>query len=221
MSPKRKPRQMEIDLNQAILAGRVNEVSRLLEGGVDPNAFDDKSLNSRLAFTALCNAISAAAHTVSRERALIDEAIQELCPGTPGADLKTERARSLKIIRLLLSAGADPNLRTHTRTPLSLAVHRGDKKVAQLLLDAGASPSGECWSLLPELPRRRWALAFHRNAIHEAAEKGLADIVKILCARGADVSAHDHSGKTALQIARKWQHSEIIRILEQYEQPPM
>jgi ankyrin repeat protein len=122
------------------------------------------------------------------------------------------RERSREIIRLLLQAGADPNLRTLTRTPLSLAVHKADYEVTQLLLESGASPSGECWSL-PERLRRKQGVAPYANAIHEAAEKGYEEIVRMLCKYGADLSARDHSGRTALQIA---QDPATVRILKRY-----
>lgn len=218
MPAKRNRRSLEIDLNQAILAGRVEEVSRLLRAGVDPNAVDDKSRNFRYAFTALCNAVNAAAHTISKERADIDEVNRALNPEATPADLKAERERSLEIIRLLLSARADPNLRTFSRTPLSLAVHRGDKDVVKLLLDAGANPSGECWSPLSKLPRPKGGLAFYCNALHTAAERGFADIARLLLARGAEISARDHSGEMALQIAQHRHHDDVVSVLEQHEQ---
>ncbi len=218
MATQSEARSREIDLNQAVTAGRVGEVSRLLRDGVDPNGLDDKSRNFKYAFTALCNAIQAAAHTVSRERVLIDEANQELFPGSAPADIAGERERSIEIVRLLLSAGANPNLRTFSRTPVSLAAQFGDKEIMQILLDAGANPSGECWSPLSTLPRTKGALAFYCNAIHIAADKGFADIVRLLLARGADISAREHSGRTALQIARERNHTEIVTILERHGQ---
>lgn len=211
-------RSQEIDLNQAVSAGRVDEVSRLLRAGVDPNSFDDKSRKFKYAFTALCNAIYAAAHTISEQRTAIADVNRELFPGLPPTDLKAERANGLEIIRLLLSAGADPNLRTFSRTPLSLAVHLGDKEAIRLLLDAGADPAGECWSPLSNLPRPKGGLAFYCNALHVAAEKGLADVVRLLLERRANISARDHSGKTAVEIAQVRHHNDVVRVLEQYEQ---
>lgn len=84
----------------------------------------------------------------------------------------------------------------------------------KLLLDAGASPSGEAWSPLSKLPKPKGKLAFFWNAIHEAAHKGCADIVKLLIERGADPAALDHEGKTALQIAHERGHSDVVDYLE-------
>src|SRR5437667_1907719 len=121
-SKQQKKRESEILLHLAIRNHRVDEVVQRLRDGADPNAFDDRSnlTGTPYAFTALCSAISAAAHTISPERATIAEVNRELFPDSPPHDLQGERATSLEIIHLLLSAGADPNLPTRSRSPLSL-----------------------------------------------------------------------------------------------------
>lgn len=217
MASKQKQREAEIALHDAIRNLRVDEVKRLLAAKVDPNAFDDKSRNFRLAFTALGTAISTAAHTISETRRMIAGAGAELFPDKPPRDLKAERAASLEILHLLIAAGADPNRPSLSRTPLSLAANTGDGEVTTLLLDAGANPAGECWSPLSKLPRPKGGLAFYGNAIHEAAVKGFTGVVSLLCSRGADPLARDHEGKTALQIAREQGHTDIVHFLEQYE----
>jgi ankyrin repeat protein len=217
MASKQKQREAEIALHYAIRNLRVDEVRRLLAAGVDPNAFDDKSRNFQLAFTAICTAISAAAHTISDTRATMAEVARELSPDSPPADIKTERTASLEILRLLFAAGADPNLPTLSRTPLSLAAHTGDVEVVTLLLDSGANPAGEGWSPFSKLSRPKGGLAFYGNAIHQASEKGFTEVVRLLCNRGADPLARDHEGKTARQIAIERGHTDIVRFLEQYE----
>jgi ankyrin repeat protein len=195
MASKANRRNSEIALHYAITNGRPEEVSRLLKEGVGPNARGYEE-HPKLAQTTLCSAVFTAGLAILLDRP------------------KRKRKASLQIIRLLLAAGADPNQRTLTRTPLSLAVHNGDYEVTQLLLEAGASPSGECWHPLPEKAHGKWAVAPWAHAIHEAAEKGYTAIVKMLCKHGADISVRDHSGRTPLQIA---QDPATVRILKQYE----
>ncbi len=201
MAPKAYPRSSELDLHYAIRNGRSEEVARLLREGVNPDAFEDRSRHCALAQTAVCTAISEAASALWVQGRVTKKAI-------------ARRERSVTIVRLLLEAGADPNLRTLTRTPLSLAVHKADYEVTQLLLEAGASPSGRCWSFLPEKSHGKRAVAPYADAIHEAAEKGYTEIVRMLCKHGADLSARDHSGRTPLQIARD---PETVRTLKRYE----
>jgi ankyrin repeat protein len=201
MASRATRRESQVDLYHAIQNGRVGEVSRLLKKGVDPNASGDDTSHPKLAKTPLCSAVSQAASALRVLGTVTQKAIGK-------------RQRSLQIIGLLLEAGADPNLRMLARTPLSVAVHQADYEVALLLLDAGASPSGECWSFLPEKRYGKWAVAPCSNAIHEAAEKGYTEIVKMLCKHGADVSVRDHSGRTPLQMARD---PETVRILKRYE----
>lgn len=218
-SKKQQRRESEILMHLAIQNQRVEEVAQRLRDGADPNAFDDRSIltGTPYAFTALCAAIAAAAHTLSPERATIAEVNRELSQDSPPHDILGERARSIEIIRLLLSAGADPNLSTRTRTPLAVAALSGDAELVALLLDAGADVAGPSWSPLSMQPHPKGSFGFAGHALHEAAQKGHTEVVRLLCARGADVSARDHEGKTASELAIERGHSEIVQILQSHE----
>ena len=211
-----KQREAEIALQYAITNGRIDEVKSLLAEGVDPNCFGEKSGNFKYAFTALCEAVAAAGREIATSTADFRAAVRELADLPPPTQEEADRDRktALEIIRILIAAGADPNMTTYSRTPVSLAACNKDFEVVKLLLDAGASPSGECWSPFSKLPKPKGKLAFFWNAIHEAAHKGSADIVKLLVERGADPGALDHEGKTALQIARERGHPDAVNYLE-------
>src|SRR5690349_5260905 len=103
-SKVQKRRESEIVMHFAIRNQRVEEVSQRLRDGADPNGFDDRSYltGNPLAFTALCEAVRAAGHTISPERAQIAEVDRELFPNSRPHDIEGERKRSIKIIRLLL-----------------------------------------------------------------------------------------------------------------------
>ncbi len=212
----RKEREAEIALIYAIRNGRLTEVKNLLEGGVDPNAFDDKSRNFRLAFNALCVAVDAAAATISEDHVAISRFLQKTRPAEAAPNPQREREASLDILRLLLASGADPNGRTLSRTPLSLAVFLKDMEVIALLLDAGANPDSGSWSPFSKLPRPKGGLAFYGSALHEAAECGATEVVQLLCSRGSDKSARNHEGKTALQIAEERGLSGVVHVLERH-----
>src|SRR5207302_9264581 len=99
-SKKQQVRESEILMHLAIRNYRVDEVAQRLRDGADPNAFDDRNIltGTPYAFTALCTAISAAAHTFSPERANIAEVNRELFPDSRPHDIAGERARSIEII---------------------------------------------------------------------------------------------------------------------------
>jgi len=219
MPSKAKQREAELALHHAIGRCDIAEVSALLKRNVDPNCLGQRFPKFPYAFTALCAAIRVAADAVSPTQAEIDSALDDagkelgLARVPEPFDKATARARGLQIIQMLLSAGADPNRRGASRTPLSLAAGRyGDIELARLLLDAGAHPDSAGWSL----DGRK----FYCTAIHEAAGKGFTDVVALLREKGADTKVPDWlDHETPLQVARRRGHPATVRLLEQYEAP--
>ena len=91
--------------------------------------------------------------------------------------------------RLLLEAGADPNLRDEfASTPLLEAAQRGCAQIVRLLLAAGADPDCVSRDLFTPL-------------IH-AATNSHAEIVRSLVDAGADINRRNMYGSTALMCAR-------------------
>lgn len=219
MPSKTKQREAELALHRAIRGCDLAEVSALLKQNVDPNCVGQRFPKFPYAFTALCAAIQVAADAISPTKAATDAALDDAAKELGLArvpellDRATARARSLEIIHLLLSAGADPNRRGASRTPLSFAAGRyGDIELTRLLLNAGAHPDSAGYSLDGR--------TIYCTAIHEAAGKGFTDVVALLCEKGADTTVRDWlDHETPLQVARRRGHPETVHLLEHRETP--
>ena len=115
----------------------------------------------------------------------------------------TGASKLIELVRMLLEAGADPNVPTQLQnhatfeknspygTVLQIAVSKGNIKLVRLLLDFGAK--------INDYPRG----SPERSPIQTAAEAGDADLVALLLEEGADVNmaAGEYYGRTAIQAA--------------------
>ena len=107
----------------------------------------------------------------------------------------------VEIVRLLLQAGADPNI-THLEagsTPLDYAAVKNEPEIAQLLLDRGAN-----------------VRAVNRSgstALHLAAARGYTAVARLLLDHGASIQALDGSGSTPLEEAAWKGFAEMCALL--------
>ena len=95
---------------------------------------------------------------------------------------------------------------------MNRACSYGDEMSVDMLLKAGADPSGV-----------RDYQAFHQSAyqpgyepswpINQAADGGHADVVRLLLRAGAKAHAPEGEGQTALTIAARHGHAEVVRLL--------
>jgi ankyrin repeat protein len=106
---------------------------------------------------------------------------------------------SLESMRLLLEAGADPNVaNAFAATPLMWCA--GDARKVGLLLSKGAKVD-----VRSKLGRTPLLIA--------AAYDGAIEAARLLIQRGADVNARDKSGMSVLEQAASSNHIELVRLL--------
>lgn len=96
------------------------------------------------------------------------------------------------VIEALLRHEADPNQREDHGTgfsPLLWACRGGHLEAARLLLEAGADPN---------------TAVYGTTALHGAAERGSAAVVRLLLDHGARQDPVDDEGRTPLDLAQGW-----------------
>jgi ankyrin repeat protein len=105
-------------------------------------------------------------------------------------------------VRALLELGASPNPRG--RFPvLALAAFQGQLNTARVLLERGADPNAKGQQDATPL------------MMAAAAPRPDPDLVRLLIDHGADISAHDRVGRTALDWALTQGDTQIVRLLRQ------
>jgi ankyrin repeat protein len=108
----------------------------------------------------------------------------------------------LEIVKFLVDRGADINIKKNYDTsPLYAAAYKGHLEIVEFLVNRGAD------------------INIRRNndttPLYIAAYKGYFKIVQFLVDRGAITTfINNTNGKTALDIAREQNHTDIIRLLE-------
>ncbi len=107
------------------------------------------------------------------------------------------RAKRPDLERLLSAASATPKARFFE------AVRGGDTDTVGRLLEADGS-----------LVKERDS-TFGATALHWAALRGHAGVVKLLLLRGADASARNTAGETPREVALRAKHDDVARLLSQ------
>ncbi|XP_014677172.1 PREDICTED: putative ankyrin repeat protein RF_0381 [Priapulus caudatus] len=169
----------------------------LLEAGANPNVTDTKS-----GATPLMMAVS------KGEEAMVQMLLSH---GTDAnaADWQAHTSLHhaacvgrLDIVRLLLEAGADPNVDDAESgvTPLMWAVSKGEETVVQMLLSHGADANAADWQA--------------HTSLHHAACFDRLDIVRLLLEAGADPNAAEtETRRTSLMMAVKEGDEAMVRML--------
>jgi len=144
----------------------------------------------------------------------------------------------LEGVRLLLKAGAAPNVKTtgtaepNRRTPLHMACYRGHTDLVRLLLDHGADPNVRdkskvtplhfgCYNKNPGMIKLLIEAGADVNArdeanytpFHHACVRGHTSVVLMLLEAGADASTGDNFNSTPLHTACMYGRTDIARLL--------
>lgn len=222
-----KKESTDKDLRLALRAEDVDEVMRLLEAGVSPARHPETAW--------LCLAARRENKAMLDLLLIYGAAVNQVDTETRGARGRTalhEAAKRgwIKGARLLLEAGADPNLPDAMgQTALFLAVRRGHEEVVRQLLEAGATlagPQGEFLALLHEATTPGMiTMLVHAGAdvnqpndtglppLHQQAKMGRADVLGQLLYHRADPQALDRSGRTAAFWLGRGQALESLGVL--------
>ena len=107
------------------------------------------------------------------------------------------------LLELLLSNGADPNIREEKNwTALHFAVQNYDLVSSKLLLENGADVNAQD--------------AYGNNVISRAVlnSRGRGDVIRLLRKYGADINSKNMSGISALDLAQSISNYDIIQFLQ-------
>jgi ankyrin repeat protein len=112
--------------------------------------------------------------------------------------------RTEKIINFLVEHGADLDKARHppmNKTPLHIAIERGNIRAAECLLRHGCDPAAQ--DVMGKAPLHYAAIGYNRDCIF------------LLTKAGADINARDKDGRTPLhEAARRGKERIITRLLE-------
>lgn len=212
------PRRKQLELFDAVKAGRVEQVRRALQDGVNPNALSADSESSLLTAAVMAGQVE-----ISR---LLLEAGANVLYVQPNSRCALNLAAGggkVELVKLLLSHGADPMMHTnHGAYPIHDAIWSGRTEAALLLIpyykDINYSPNGRGngypISMAIGRGNRRVVQAFLDAGLNpndpifakepllvQAAKRNDAELVRMLLNAHADKQAKDAQGKRAIDYA--------------------
>ncbi|EWC44545.1 hypothetical protein DRE_06717 [Drechslerella stenobrocha 248] len=120
-----------------------------------------------------------------------------------------------EIVKLLLANGADPDARDSSGvSPLWTAAQKGSAEIVKLLLNLNdAEPLPRPDGATPKVDPNVVTSDGKRTPLHQAAQNGCVDVVRILLERGADPDPRDQHGISPLWSAAQGGFEEIVKML--------
>lgn len=225
------------DINEAFIhaanEGDFAEVKRLLKQGVDVNYQGINGRPTALLYAVegghleICKILLAAGADVNYNKAY------SLWPPLSWAS----RKGYTEIAVLLIKYGADVNIKrggSAPRYPLIFSAAKKNMELCRLLVENGADVNVQDYqgdtALLMALQAKKAETARYliasgaditinnkagKGALYYAAEWGDIEICKILIAEGADVNIMYHYQTTALSMAEKKGHNNVVQLLKE------
>ena len=146
-----------------------------------------------------------------------DPNVGDILTGTALSGALIKCAENEAFIQMLLDYGADPNLNSHDKIPIFIAVRSGLVKIVQLLIEHGANVNAvETYQGKPSANSRTPLMI-----LMYCYDGGICDndnhleIARLLINAGADVNAKDKKGNTVLDYLP--QSSRLMRqLLEEH-----
>ena len=143
----------------------------------------------------------------------IDSPIIGYCGCTPMGEAAAKGFN--EVIRILLDAGADPNLESDeapdhwdgygAKAPLHIATERGHLKTIQVLMQGGADPN--------QPDKESGYTPLHYAAEEKVEEDDNEDVARALLEGGADPNKVNRKGETPLNLAAFDSHDKVAKVL--------
>ena len=196
-------------LVMAIINAQYDLAELLLRQGADPNVADVTGMTPLYA-------------AVNRHR--LEDTVGRPNPRPHG------RVDEPALVRALLAHGADPNARLKRpvlerlhndgdanlgegATPLMRAAKDADVELMQILLSHGADPRLATAAGRTPLMFAAARLTGFRGSVNRGSESDAVKAVALCIERGAEVTAADASGQTALHLAAQQAEDSVVKLL--------
>ena len=111
--------------------------------------------------------------------------------------------RHASALRLLVSAGATVENDPHSYTPLAYAAYKGRDETLRYLIERGASVNANVYD----------GMSYVNTPLMMATIMGHYDTAVMLLNAGADARVRIKDGPTARELASKYQHERLARVL--------